>query len=41
MLVQCQLNLPDYYSPQWGAADTEIKVPSVENPELEGSSFKA
>ena len=26
---------------QWGAADAEIKVPSVENTELEGSSFKA
>ena len=28
-------------SPQEGAADTEIKVPSVENTELEGSPFKA
>ena len=27
--------------PQWGAADAEIKVPSVENTELEGSPFKA
>ena len=28
-------------APQWGAADAEIKVPSVENTELEGSPFKA
>ena len=28
-------------SPQWGAADAEIKIPSVENTELEGSPFKA
>ena len=27
--------------PQWGAADAEIKVPSVENTELKGSPFKA
>ena len=27
--------------PEWGAMDAEIKVPSVENTELEGSSFKA
>ena len=27
--------------PQWGAADAEIKVSSVENTELEGSPFKA
>ena len=26
---------------QWGAADAEIKVPSVENTELSGSPFKA
>ena len=26
---------------QWGAADAEIKVPSVENTELEGSPLKA
>ena len=26
---------------QWGAADAEIKVPSVENTELKGSPFKA
>ena len=25
---------------QWGAADAEIKTPSVENAELEGSPFK-
>ena len=28
-------------SPQWGAVDAEIKVPSVENTELKGSPFKA
>ena len=27
--------------PQWGAADAEIKVPSVENTELIGFSFRA
>ena len=26
---------------QWGTADAEIKIPSVENPELKGSPFKA
>ena len=25
---------------QWGAADVEIKVPSVQNTQLEGSPFK-
>ena len=30
-----------FLSLQWRAADAEIKVPSVENAELEGSSFKA
>ena len=29
------------YSPQWGAADTEIEVPSDENTELKCSPFKA
>ena len=29
-----------YKSPQWGAADAEIKVPSDENTELKGSPFK-
>ena len=28
-------------SPQWGAADSEIKVPFDENTELKGSPFKA
>ena len=28
-------------TPQWGAADAEIKVPSVENTELKGSPSKA
>ena len=27
--------------PQWRAADAEIKVPSIDNTELEGSPFKA
>ena len=27
--------------PQWGAADAEIKVPSVENTALKGTPFKA
>ena len=27
-------------TPQWGAADAEIKVPSVENTEFKGSPFK-
>ena len=27
-------------TPQWGAADAEIKVPSVENTELKGSPLK-
>ena len=28
-------------TPQWGAVDAEIKVPSVENAELKGSPFQA
>ena len=28
-------------TPQWGAADAEIKRPSGQNPELRGSPFKA
>ena len=27
-------------TPQWGGAETEIKVPSVENTELKGSHLK-
>ena len=30
----------DSCAPQWGAADTEIKVPSDENTELGGSTLK-
>ena len=30
-----------YIVPQWGAADAQIKVLSVENTELEGSPFRA
>ena len=29
-----------FVTPQWGAADAEIKVPSVEKTELKGSPFK-
>ena len=29
------------FSPQWGAADAEIKVPSGENTELKRSTFQA
>ena len=29
------------FTPQWGAEDAEIKVPSDENIELKGSPFKA
>ena len=32
---------PSLKSPQWGAADAEIKVPSVENTELRRSPFQA
>ena len=28
-------------TPQWGAADAEIKVPFDENTDLKGSRFKA
>ena len=28
-------------TPQWGAADAEIKAPSDENKKLKGSPFKA
>ena len=28
-------------TPQWGAADAEIKVPSDERTELKGSPFRA
>ena len=32
---------PTLTDPQWGAADVEIKVPSIENTELKRSPFKA
>ena len=35
------LQIPALSTPQWGAADAEIKVPSVENTELTRSPFKA
>ena len=30
-----------HHTPQWGAADAEMKVPSGENTELKHSPFKA
>ena len=33
-------NAPCSLSPQWGTADSEIKVPSVENPELTNVSHR-
>ena len=35
------LLLPSFEAPQWGTADAEIKVPSVESIDLKGSPFKA
>ena len=35
------LHPPFLHSPQWGAADTEMEVPSGENTELKGSPLKA
>ena len=44
-LQQCQnyrtISLISHPTPQWGAADAEIKVPSGENTELKHSPFKA
>ena len=40
LLFFLQLDCPNGI-PQWGAADAEIKVPSVQNTELKGSPFKA
>ena len=38
----CPFSMSLHLNPlQWGAADAEIKVPSVENTELEGSPCKA
>ena len=34
-------SLSSLLSVQWGTADAEIKIPSVENTELKGSPFKA
>ena len=31
----------EFLTPQWGAADAEIKVPSCENTELKRSPFEA
>ena len=39
MLTWDLMTLP--ITPQWGAADAEIKVPSDENSEIKGSPFKA
>ena len=37
----CDGGFPISNPPQWGAADTVIKVPSVDNTHLKGSPFKA
>ena len=41
LLIYWQQNIEIYCSPQWGAADAEIKVPSGENKEFKRSPFKA
>ena len=44
VLPQIFTNLTTLFSypvPQWGAADAEIEIPSVENAELKGSPFKS
>ena len=38
-VVECTCYLP-FATPQWGAADAEMKVPSGENTELKRSPFK-
>ena len=40
-ISQCMNICLMFQSPQWGAVDTEIKVPSGENTELKGFPFKA
>ena len=40
-IITKQVSKLSFAFPQWGAADAEIKVPSVENAELKGSPFKA
>ena len=39
--IDCKYQISLFIVPQWGAADAEIKVPSVENTELKRSPFKA
>ena len=39
-VVECTCYLP-FATPQWGAADAEMKVPSGENTELKRSPFQA
>ena len=38
--LYCPIGISPVTLSQWGAADAEIKVPSVENTELKGSPFK-
>ena len=40
-VTKCMRKLLRISSPQWGAADAEIKVLSVQSTELKGSPFKA
>ena len=39
--LKAKFLIPIFISPQWGAADAEIKVPSGENTELKRSPFQA
>ena len=39
--ILCQCSYTPVCTPRWGAADAEMKVPSGENTELEGSPFNA
>ena len=41
LLFRLFINVNDALTPQWGAADAEIKVPSDENTELKRSPFQA
>ena len=38
---ECFTQNPSDFTPQWGAADAEIKAPSDENTELKRSPYKA
>ena len=41
VVVVCLFSFSAAITPQWGAADAEIKVPSGENTELKRSPFQA